>query len=331
MKLYRTLTTLTVILGLIHISYAQKYELPIDAAHSVVSFSVGFAGGISSIDGRFDDFEGTIAYQDDKDKASLSCQVSIDVKSLNTGNEKRDEDLMAANWFDLENHPTITFKSTSTQFTKRGFLLHGKLNMMGIVEKISIPFEYQHDQNVVFVFGEPRIAAKGTYTIDRTKYSIPKRGFDSVVPSLKSLALSESVEIKLVIMGRGKSISTLLSDEIMNSSVSKGIELYESLEAKYEGTDSYDFGDRSISGSVSNLIEADRIKDALSLNDYSLGRYPNSVFCLFMQANIYEAQNNFKEAIKFYKKVLALNPKAKRAQMAIDRLLSKDTQKTEER
>ncbi len=301
--------------------YAQKYELPIDAAHSVVSFSVGFAGGISSIDGRFDNYNGVIGYHDQNDRSSLYCNVTIDATSINTGNKMRDKDLNGAGWFNTEEYPEITFESTGSKKTDKGYVITGDFTMMGITEEISIPFEYQHDQDIVFVFGEPRIAALGTYRIDRTEYGIPKRGFDNIVPSLGTMALLKEVDVKLMVMGRGPGIGGLISSAIKSDGVGKALEKYEMLEKEHEGKNTYAFGEMSLAGIASQLVRGGMNDEAVEVGSYMIKRYPGSAVAHYTEAAALDKTGNREGAIKGYKKALALNPEFGRAKQALEKLM----------
>ena len=86
-----------------------------DKAHSDVAFQVTHLG-ISKVRGQFRDFEGQIQVDVAKPEAS-SVQFTIQTASLDTGNQKRDADLKqaGAGFFEVEKHPTITFKSTKVE------------------------------------------------------------------------------------------------------------------------------------------------------------------------------------------------------------------------
>ena len=83
-------------------------EYAIDAGHSIVEFSIGFA--FSRIKGRFQQVKGTILY-DPADPAQSSVTVIIETNSLDTGWPHRDEHLRTSDFFDVERFPTIMFQS----------------------------------------------------------------------------------------------------------------------------------------------------------------------------------------------------------------------------
>lgn len=107
----------------------------IDKNHSIVGFSVKHLM-VSTVRGSFDDFSGSINASDD----SFSDAVAVfeaSVASINTKNEQRDGHLKSADFFDMVNSPTISFKSKSFQ-KKEGneFTVIGDLTMRGITREI---------------------------------------------------------------------------------------------------------------------------------------------------------------------------------------------------
>src|SRR5262249_6105937 len=81
----------------------------IDPAHTAAGFAVKHMM-ISTVRGEFKGVTGTVLW-DDQDVTKSSVDVAIDAKTVNTGEEKRDQDLRSANFFDVEKFPALTFKS----------------------------------------------------------------------------------------------------------------------------------------------------------------------------------------------------------------------------
>ena len=79
----------------------------IDTAHSVVEFAVKHMM-FATAKGRFGQFSGTINF-DPENIANSSAAVEVDVTSIDTRDEKRDGHLLSPDFFDAENHPTLTF------------------------------------------------------------------------------------------------------------------------------------------------------------------------------------------------------------------------------
>jgi polyisoprenoid-binding protein YceI len=107
----------------------------IDASHSTIEFAVKHMM-ISTTKGRFSKVDGEIKL-DDGDFTKSSVAVNIDVNSIDTHDEKRDEHLRSADFFDAANHETITFVSTNvSQLKGDEFELTGDLTIRGITKPI---------------------------------------------------------------------------------------------------------------------------------------------------------------------------------------------------
>jgi len=105
-------------------AWAQGSEWQIDTAHTTAAFTVRHMG-ISNVHGRFVKTTGS-AIIDDNDITKSSVTATMDVNTIDTGNENRDGDLKSPNYFDAAQFSTITFKSKSV--TKNG---EGKLKVVG--------------------------------------------------------------------------------------------------------------------------------------------------------------------------------------------------------
>src|SRR5919112_5349721 len=81
----------------------------IDPVHSDVSFTVRHMM-VSKVRGRFATFSGEIVTAEDFTGSTVTA--TIDASSIDTGNEQRDAHIRSADFFDVANHPTWTFRST---------------------------------------------------------------------------------------------------------------------------------------------------------------------------------------------------------------------------
>lgn len=117
---------------------AETYT--IDTVHSGVEFKVRHL--VTNVPGRFSAFEGTILF-DEKVIENSSVEVSIDVASINTDNQKRDEHLRSADFFDVATHPKMTFKSTKVRKLEgKRFAIDGNLTMRGVSKPVTLEAEY---------------------------------------------------------------------------------------------------------------------------------------------------------------------------------------------
>src|SRR5882672_7777269 len=102
----------------------------IDPAHSNLEFSVRHLM-ISTVRGRFSSFAGTVTFDEQNPEAS-AVEAVVDVKSIDTREAQRDEHLRSADFFDVEHHPTITFRSTQIERILNGhYRVKGVLTMRG--------------------------------------------------------------------------------------------------------------------------------------------------------------------------------------------------------
>lgn len=109
----------------------------IDPAHSSVEFAVKHMM-FSTVRGRFSQFSGSIT-ADAGDPTNGSVNVEIETASISTGDEKRDEHLRSADFFESEKYPTITFKSTSVETKGTDhYLVVGDLTIHGETNQVEL-------------------------------------------------------------------------------------------------------------------------------------------------------------------------------------------------
>lgn len=113
----------------------------LDSAHSEIGFKIRHMM-ISTVTGTFKSYSGEmISEKDDFTDAQFTFEA--DVNSIDTGNEQRDAHLKADDFFDANNYPKITFKSTKVE--KKGdstYKLYGDLTIKNITKPIELDVEY---------------------------------------------------------------------------------------------------------------------------------------------------------------------------------------------
>ena len=90
--------------------FAHSASWSIDSSHTSVAFKIRHLG-VSWVRGEFRSFNGQVEY-DPKKISKTKVSVSIDAKSVDTRNERRDAHLRNSDFFDVEKHPKIEFEST---------------------------------------------------------------------------------------------------------------------------------------------------------------------------------------------------------------------------
>src|SRR4029079_12813039 len=79
---------------------------------------------------------------DDKDATKSAIEIKIDAGSINTREPKRDAHLKSPDFFDVANHPEITFKSTKIDKAGKGkFKVVGDLTMRGVTKPVTLQVE----------------------------------------------------------------------------------------------------------------------------------------------------------------------------------------------
>jgi polyisoprenoid-binding protein YceI len=110
----------------------------IDTTHSEVGF-VARHLMVSKVRGKFESFEGS--FSTGSDPLQSSTEVTVDLSSINTGNEQRDGHLRSSDFFDVEAHSTMTFKSTGVRVDGDRYLLDGDLTIHGVTKPITFNLE----------------------------------------------------------------------------------------------------------------------------------------------------------------------------------------------
>ena len=113
----------------------------IDTSHSDIQFSVRHMM-ISKVRGRFENFSGTVNF-DESNPTNTTVEIAVDLNSINTRDEKRDGHLRSADFFDVENHPTMTFVSKKVEQTDEfnGRLI-GDLTIRGVTHEVALDVQY---------------------------------------------------------------------------------------------------------------------------------------------------------------------------------------------
>lgn len=159
----------------------------IDPVHSQVDFRVRHMVG--RVRGTFESWYG-ILVTNDRDWTHGTVNVTVNTRSVNTGNKYRDADLRGSNFFAADSFPTMTFESTGIVATDSTVEIGGLLTLKGRTRHVVLAGQYRgigRDQD-----GRERIAFDGTTTIDRREFGMQ---YNQLVDG--ALAIGDEVEITL--------------------------------------------------------------------------------------------------------------------------------------
>jgi len=141
---------------------AETYA--IDPAHTRVGFSVRHLG-ISNIKGRFKEFSGKLTIDGD---ALKEATATIQVQSIDTGVEQRDNHLRTADFFDATNYPTITFKTRSVETKDGEVVMIGDFTMRGVTKELRMPVTLS--KPIKDPWGNTRIGLETKAKLNRKDY-----------------------------------------------------------------------------------------------------------------------------------------------------------------
>ena len=140
----------------------------IDKAHSEATFQVRHL--LSRVRGRFSDFAGTILF-DEAAPARSAVEFTVQTSSIDTAEPDRDKHLRSGDFFDVENFPTLTFKSESVTPHGGGhFDVAGTLTTRGTSKAITIPITYLGTARDPW--GRERAAFEAEVTLNRKDFGL---------------------------------------------------------------------------------------------------------------------------------------------------------------
>jgi polyisoprenoid-binding protein YceI len=161
----------------------------IDTSHSSVEF-VARHLGLSKVRGRFTNFSGDIQIADVPEESSV--EVDVDVASVESADARRDEHLRSPDFFHVEEHPSLSFKSTSVTPVDDGeWEVGGLLTIRGVTRPVVLQTEFEGAENTPF--GDQRIGFSASTEINREDWDM---GFNAVLES-GGLLVGKKIRIDL--------------------------------------------------------------------------------------------------------------------------------------
>ena len=139
----------------------------IDPGHAEVAF-IGRHFMLTKIRGRFTGVQGTISIAEDPNQSEL--HVTIDMASVSSGDQARDDHLRSADFFDVDNHPSATFRTTEVLWDGSRGSVHGQLTIKGVTRPVTLEVDYLgHARDP---WGADRAVFSASATINREDWGL---------------------------------------------------------------------------------------------------------------------------------------------------------------
>ena len=158
----------------------------VDPAHSNVGFEVKHMG-IATVRGAFKTFEGSIVAAD----GTLTLTGTVDVASVDTGDENRDPHLQSPDFFDAAQFPKISFSSSSTDISGENITLTGEITIKGVTKPITLTGKVAEGGEDPW--GNQRVGFEVETSVDRRDFGL---NFNQTLPNGGLLVANE---VKLVV------------------------------------------------------------------------------------------------------------------------------------
>jgi polyisoprenoid-binding protein YceI len=144
-------------------------DYDIDPAHSRVGFVARHAM-VTKVRGEFPGTSGRI-HLDAQDPSRSSAEVTVDIASVKTGQDARDEHLKGSDFFDAEQFPQMTFSSKGAESAGGDdYRLTGDLTIRGVTQPVTLELEY--NGSAKDIMGNLRVGFEGHTTINRKDWGL---------------------------------------------------------------------------------------------------------------------------------------------------------------
>lgn len=187
MHMKQTLASVAALLLLNSFAFAAD-TYKVDPAHTSVTFSVRHLG-INNVKGKFNQFEGALVLEGDTLKEASG---TIQVKSIDTGVEKRDNHLRSPDFFDAAKYPTISFKTKRVEKSGSGQpVLIADFTMRGVTKELRLPAKMSKPTKDPW--GGVRVGLEAKTKLNRKDYGI---NYHEVLET-GAMAVGEEVELEI--------------------------------------------------------------------------------------------------------------------------------------
>jgi polyisoprenoid-binding protein YceI len=168
----------------------------IDPAHAEVGF-VGRHFGLTKIRGRFVGVTGTVVVANDPGASSVD--VTIDMASVSSGDQTRDDHLRSADFFAVDQYPHARFRSTSIAIDGSVVVVVGDLTIRGVTHPVRLDAEFLGE--VIDPWGNVRTVFSARGRIDREDWGLTWNMLLEAGGLLVSKEIALEIEVELLRQG----------------------------------------------------------------------------------------------------------------------------------
>ncbi|MGV9254343.1 YceI family protein [Streptomyces sp. NPDC003697] len=144
-------------------------DYTIDPSHSTLGFVARHAM-VTNVKGKFNDFTGTL-HLDGSEPSRSTASLDITMAGIDTGSADRDGHLKSADFFKVDEFPTMTFRSTKAEaLGGDDYRLTGDLTVLGVTKPVTIDLEF--NGAATDPFGNERVGFEGKAEILRSEFGL---------------------------------------------------------------------------------------------------------------------------------------------------------------
>ena len=165
----------------------------LDPGHAEVGF-VGRHFGLTKVRGRFTSVSGTVIFGEEVNNSSV--EVDIEMASVSSGDAARDEHLRSGDFFDVEHHPSATFRSTRVDVDGSSAAVHGDLTIKDITRPVTLAVEFAG--HAVDPWGNDRAVFSAEVTINREDWGLTWNMILDTGGLLVSREIRLEIEVELI-------------------------------------------------------------------------------------------------------------------------------------
>jgi polyisoprenoid-binding protein YceI len=173
----------------------KRYE--VDKNHSRIGFSAKHLA-ITTVRGQFNEFSGYVEGDPDA-PAGATGEVTVDLASVNTNSEMRDNHLRSSDFFAAEQHPQMTWRLTGIEKTgEQAYRVSGELTLKGVTKPLTLDATLEGRMPDPFG-GEERIGVTATGSINRKEWGV---NWDGVMGSVPVASDTIKIEIEAALVAK---------------------------------------------------------------------------------------------------------------------------------